>query len=542
LATAVANLTACSTSSGDSQISLSGSGGSNGSRCTTVTCLPTVTTHIVWDVKIDPPNVAGAAVTATSIDLDREGLPLTLTTDSQSPVNATFTAPPTGAVPSSASIVLTAPPLISGLPDLTFQAVAVTTMTNATTASLSVPSRLLGSTVTMTLVPIPPADQQSPPYTVSVPLTATLTAKITSNNFSINGKLLDALAKPTSTTFVARAFQLGAQVSNAPLTQADGSFQLLVPSITNAALPLTIQLTPQSQNDPWFISSNVSLSNPIPTPFPPFMLAAYTAPSPITVVAQDAANNNVSGALVRAQTTVLTSLLGTTDFARSATTDSSGTASLSLLPGSNSAPLTYSFVVIPPAGSSSATTCPPSVTLPVLTPPTFTLQRRPNLVGAVTDGQGNPVANVAITATPDSSPVPSCPSTPAAPGNTTTDANGVFSLPLDPGTYQLDYDPPAGSAAPRFTEYQVAVPVLGGGTDGGTPMIPPHPVQLPVAAAVAGTVVGPDGTTPLPSATVRFFETRGAVADGGTPLAPLLRAQTVTDANGAFRVAVALPN
>ncbi len=48
-------------------------------------------------------------------------------------------------------------------------------------------------------------------------------------------------------------------------------------------------------------------------------------------------------------------------------------------------------------------------------------------------------------------PVPHCLVGPAVTG-TTTDATGSFTLPLDPGTYQLEYDPPAGSPFPRMIE------------------------------------------------------------------------------------------
>ena len=482
------------------------------------------------------------------MDLHDPNQQLTLVADAQTSVFAIFSAPTNAATPASANVVLTVSPLIPGTPNLTFQAPAVAASSNAISASLSVPVSLIGSVATLSLIPLPPADQQSPPYTSSVVLGPMLAASIPSDSFSINGKLLDAIAMPPTTTFVARAFQGGVQVSNAPLTQQiDGSFQLLLPSAI-ASAKLTIELTPQSQTDPWFVSNLISLSDPIPGPF---MLVAYTMANQFGFVVKDAANNNVSGAVVQAQTTVGTNLLGTTDFAYSGTTDADGTASLSLLPAT---PLPYNIVVVPPPGSSLATTCPDPVKVLTGSPlgaanpttvATFNmLQLRPSLFGTVIDGQGNPVANVAITATPGSGPTGSCPSAPAAPGNTTTAVNGSFTLPLDPGTYQLDYDPPAGSAAPRLTEYAVVIGVPAGGADGGvaggTEMIP-HPVPLPVAAAVTGTVVAPDGMTTLASATIRFFQTRGTAADG-TPLAPLLRAQTVTDANGAFRVAVPLPN
>ncbi len=70
-----------------------------------------------------------------------------------------------------------------------------------------------------------------------------------------------------------------------------------------------------------------------------------------------------------------------------------------------------------------------------------------------------------------------------------------------------------------------------------------HDITLPQGAAVMGTVVAPDGKTPLQSATVRLFEVRctGADCTGPNRTAPALRAVAVTDGNGSFRVAVAAP-
>ena len=107
----------------------------------------------------------------------------------------------------------------------------------------------------------------------------------------------------------------------------------------------------------------------------------------------------------------------------------------------------------------------------------------------------------------------------------TTDVRGIFTLPLDPATYQIDYDPPDGSSAPRLTEFGVEIDV-------GSDM--PRTVRLPPAAMVDGTVVAANGT-PLPNATIRMF-------DAGTATTPtMLRAQTQSDGNGRFRAIVAAP-
>jgi Carboxypeptidase regulatory-like domain len=153
------------------------------------------------------------------------------------------------------------------------------------------------------------------------------------------------------------------------------------------------------------------------------------------------------------------------------------------------------------------------------------------LTGTVTDAAGNPVSNVAITATAGPEATGGCTSTPAISSSTVADSNGSFSLPLDPGTYQLDYDPPAGAPVPRFTE---------GVTLKSDVLQVTHDVTLPAAALVKGVVLGPD-KLPLASAAVRIFRVLCSGQDdcfGPTRTAPELLAQTVSDGSGNFLAVV----
>jgi hypothetical protein len=233
---------------------------------------------------------------------------------------------------------------------------------------------------------------------------------------------------------------------------------------------------------------------------------------------------------------------GTTSFGRTAVTNSDGTAALSLIPASGSYTGAYDLVAVPPAGSTWATTCSDpkhpalamaganSVTTPGAPPlATLTLNPRPTLMGTVTDANGRPVANVAITATPGGDPTGNCPSTPAAPGKATTNGQGAFTLPLDPGVYQLDYDPPAGSASPRDTETGVSVTGTGSVS---------HGRRLPAGGLVSGTVVT-DGGDLLPSATVKLFQVQcSGISSPPCAPPPLLIGQGVTDAKGHFQIVV----
>ena len=269
------------------------------------------------------------------------------------------------------------------------------------------------------------------------------------------------------------------------------------------------------------------------------MLAPYVNVNQFNVLVQGTDMSRVSGVNVSAQTTLGKTSSGTTSFARTGVTDSTGTAGLSLIPASGSYAGAYDLVAVPPAGSTWATTCllsqkaqvasngsvavPGAQTLAILT-----LNPRPTLTGTVSDANGRPVANVAITATPGGSATGNCPSTPASQGKTTTDGKGAFALPLDPSVYQLDYDPTPGSSAPRYTETGVSVT--------GTDRVQ-HNRTLPAEGVVAGTVITSSGD-PLPSATVQLFQTQCSSLPCSSP--PFLRGQAVTDATGAFQIVVSL--
>jgi hypothetical protein len=531
-----------------------GAGGGIGAHCTTIACVPAVTGSLSLAIEIDPPtNATTATITELpTVELSVEPIPSTeLMAAAQANVSVFFTATANAAAPSSASVVLTVPTAIPGRPDLTFQAPTVGgASASVISTSLTVPQTAVtaGETATLALIPLPPADQQSPPYSFPVTLAPMLAESIPSDDFTISGTLLSAYGTPPMATFVARAYQDGAVVSNAPvmpggITTGTDPFKLLLPSAVAAnGDPLTVQLTPQGQTpaDPWFASTPIAPQ--VNTTALAVTLPAYSNLNQFNVIVKGDDGTAVSGALVHAQTVVGTSTLGSTEFARDGLTDVNGTVVLSLLPGTAQAALNYQITVVPPANSAFAIPCDSPVavtvggstttTIPAPTLTTIILVARPTLVGTVRDDQGYPLSNVAITATQETPDNASCTSATPAPASATTAADGTFILALDPGTYQIDYDPPVGSAAPRFTEYGVHI--------AGSASVT-HDETLPQGAAVSGIVVDPNGV-PLPSATVRLFQVRcmgGADCTGPDRTAPSLRAVTVTDANGYFQVAVA---
>jgi hypothetical protein len=549
--TAIAACASCAGSSA-AQTAATGAGGSGGG-CQTSACVDALSRSVKWEIEIDPAATGSAAQTElTGVAI--EGEQLTLTADSTGAVTAAFAAAAGGTIPSTANVVLSLAPLIGGRPDLTFEAAATPESSGgAASATLNVPAGAIGSagapgrTATLQLIPLSPADQQSPPASFTVTVASPLDEILPSNTLSMSGTLLSDINGPPPATFIARAFLAGTQVSNAPLTASDGSFQLLLAPEAAGSL-VTVELTPLSQSgaDPWYTSS--ALDPTMNRTLAPIMLPAYSSTNAFTLTVQDVGDPTtvVGGAFVRAQVILGSGPAGTTDFQAAGTTSvptangGGGTVTLSLLPGSFQNPLDYDLTVIPPASSSYATQCFPAVAVQIggtANAPSnlmaIGLIRRPVLTGTVTDAAGRPVANVAITATAGPASTGGCTGTPAVSSSALADANGNFNLPLDPGTYQLDYDPPAGAPVPRLTETAVSVPV-------GVVQLT-HDVALPVAALVEGTVLGPDARSPLPSATVRIFRVLCMGQDdcfGPTRTAPELLAQTVSDASGKFRAVV----
>ncbi len=533
-----------------------GTGGATGSSpCSSSACVPPVAVQLPdWFLEIDPAANSGFGLTELGgIDFAKE--PVVLTADELQAVTTTFSAPAGAQVPASASVLLTLPSTIPGHAALTFQATAA--MDNSSTIStitgtISIPASMSSRMGTLALTPLPPSDLQNPPYsfpvTVSpVTMADTLAETLPAGNVTVTGQIESAAEAPLTDSLVARVFQGGSQVSTASLTDTTGYFKILLGTFDPTA-PFTVQLSPSQQGsaDPWFTSSAMTLASSTASSLSlgTIKLPSYVAVPNLFNVSVLGADKMtaVSGALVQAQaslgaaTSPQQQQIGSADFIRTGTTDVHGLVALSLLPGTVAQTLDYNIAVNPPSSSPYATTClSPVVTVmgasSVSTPSAPTLATamlplRPVLTGTVTDSQGYAVANVTVTATAISGASNPCGNATEASASTSTSATGQFTLPLDPGTYQLDYDPPTGSSAPRLTEPSFAIAAS-----------TTHAVTLPRGGLISGTVADSNGI-PLPTAVVRLFE-QNCIASACA--APWLQGQAVTDMNGSFRVVVPLP-
>jgi hypothetical protein len=518
----------------------SGTGGSTGG-CVTDTCVPPLTAAVAWGVEIDPMSSAPASASPyahTQFASRNLAADASFMVKTASTVTIVF-SPATngGPVPSNANAILTVSPIVPGRPDLVYQGAAVAAG-GTTTAMLLVPQDAFNTPATLSLIPLPPADQQTPVYPFSVMVSANIAVAFPAGDLLTSGQLLDSLQNQPPATFVAKVFQNGVQVSNAPLTQADGTFQLQIPAAATAS-PLTLELLPTS-SDPWVTSAPFTLmaGNRLGT----ITLPAYTHANSFSVAVTNG-TTGLAAIFVRAQTSFGATagsgtLTGTAQYAAAGTTDSAGNVSLQLLPGS-----TYAIAATPPAGSLYASQCVPMVKTVTGGGPTgssapnvntIVATLRPVLTGKVRTASLSPLSSVSVTATgtPDASPPCAAPAPTTV--SATTDATGTFQLPLDPGTYQIDYDPPAGSAAPRATEWGVSV-------SGAAPV--QHDLTLPQGALVTGSVIGSQREA-LAGAVVRFFQPRcTGPADclGPNRIAPLLIGKALTDSQGRFRMVVADP-
>jgi len=501
----------------------------SGMACAGDLCIPRAAPSGTWAVELLPRSDSAAAVTEfSSITLDAGPLQLA----ARAKVMISGTLGPGSNLSSGAHVVVNLAAEIPGRADLQFEGEWPAKIDGGPAAFLlTVPDSVLGKTATMRVLPTPPDDRKQAPISMQVLLDR-------------NGRLLSAIGDAES-GFVARAFQGSQLISTVFETQADGAFSLAIPggNIATDKRPIFVELAPKDEKAPKPRFRSREFSLPMSVELGELRLPAYSQPNVFRFDVRGENENGppVSEAIVRARTDIEENATGQAAYLRDGRTDAQGVTDISLLPGSANALRPYDITVIPPPSSRYGVKCLsrfPLATGGTVAGPALAkkiaLPLKPVLSGVILRADGVPAGGVTIMATrTEVDPAALCADAAASPpANVTTDSKtGAYKLQLDPGTYRIDYDPPAGAPVPRLTEAGVVVT----GDVART-------VQMQPAALIEGSIFAPDGTG-LPSVTVRLLE---IVCGGSIPCSgvgrvePVLRGQARTDSAGTFRLVIPL--
>jgi hypothetical protein len=519
-----------------------------GEGCSGGACLPFGKLPSHWGLELEPLSSDATGLTekvplATSNATSPASLDLV--TSDKVPVAGQVSFDVNAEPLSRGHVLLSIPPLIAGRPDLVYE----TSLVPGAAFSLALPAGVMGRTGSLRVLPLASDARTRAPGLVPMVVAPAPSVAMSSKSFAVRGRLLTAFMEPKPGMIV-RAFQSGDAgfelVSNAATTGDDGTFTLVVPTarLTGpAAQTLTVEVMPPPDDagdprlttKPFTVTGNVDLGD--------LALPAFAQPNVFRLAIHGDTPDRppVGRSLVYARTQLADDASGVTDFVRQGVTDGTGSADLSLVPGLTMALRKFDLIVVPPPDSPFGIKCVPILlgaggtrTAPV-TPPAIPVGRRTAVRGTVLDAGGSPVEGVAVRPTRtelDRSIV--CAASVTVPLPTiTTDARGHFDLFLDPGAYQFDYDPPAGSASPRYTDPSVVVPASAATTQIGLEQ------RLPAGNLIDGTASDLLGR-PLPYAAVRVFEilctTTPDTCSGPARVPPALRAQGRADASGRFRL------
>ena len=515
---------------------------SGGAACTNGTCIPRAARGS-WAIELLPQSDSTAAQTQLADVSFSDQKTNLLTADAK--LTVTGDLPQGEASIGDSHVIATFQTPIPGYADLQFQ----TDWLTPSPFSIAVPASMLNSNVTFLITPLPPRDLAQPPANIQGKLQTVNHLMVDHSSFFVTGTLVTP-ALDLSGGFVAHALSGGQIVSNnATVGLGDGKFRVEIPKqVAQAAAapsgqPITIEVVPSGSqySTPRFMTPPITVT--MDTDVGSLNLPAIGFATLFRFKVAGPDQKPVLGALVRAHAVLASDENGSSELVRDGTTDANGNVDLPLLPGSNGGAQSYDLSVIPPAGSALGISCTSGISISgsqnpggAGTPPVaaqLSVPTKATLTGTIASADGSAVGGVAIAATRTAvDPNSNCASSVVAPpASGVSKADGSFQLLIDPGTYRLDFDPPASAAVPRLT--QTGVVVSAGSAAMGS-------VQLPAGELVNGAVQGADGS-PLPSVDVRFFQLACSGADqcyGPMRVQPILRAETRSDSTGAFQAVV----
>jgi hypothetical protein len=528
--------------------------------CMNGACLPRATGRTLA-VEILPPNGSASAQTEL-LGITLTSGQLTLAADDKTTVVGTVHHAAQDPYSAQAHVKATIASRIPGRANLQLE----TDMAGFAFA-LDVGTSRLGTNAAVLFIPNPQTPgEPTIPLTVQLEPEVTLTFPLVSDLTTLRGQVLDASSNPLP-GFTAQVLWAGQPVSNVTTTDDTGSFSLLVPPGAvslppNDLVSLSISNADPTANSLQLMTSPTSLKTLAaadPTaPAPVYLMPPYAVtPGPVEFFVQPAtpiptdggASDAVDGGVqalsdvsVRFRTT-LAAPSGTAVYVQRAVSDGSGAVAVPLIAAAVDVAQDYQIAIQPPPGTSEpasayAAQCIAALPLTIgaagqaPAAQTVVLLGKLSLTGTVTDSTGAPAAGVTVNATQTSSAGGCQDATLAPPVSTTTDTMGRYSLLVDPGTYIIDSDPPAGASWPRLTEGGSAAVVV------AADLV--HDIGLPAGEVAIGTVYASDGATPLPMATINIFAVLCQSAPCPDATAPVLLARTQSDLNGQFRAVVPL--
>ena len=305
-----------------------------------------------------------------------------------------------------------------------------------------------------------------------------------------------------------------------------GEFGIGINPVARMGQTVTLLASPREAGVP-VPTKQFTLTNPIPNPVV-LELGDFGDAALVRGTILDSAGQPVEGAQV-----VLSGVVKGDGSFRSkiVVTDAKGLFEVMTLASRNEG--SFQLSVVPPREARAAATD-RSVTVTItdgvatLSPAEITLPDRVVIHGAVTSPMGLAQPGVAVKATRQLEAAQAIIAT--EPAETTTSADGTFSLALEPGIWRFEYFP--GQMFPIASRLVTIAGANGAGeriTDTDL-----KPVQLSFGRTVSGTVTG-NGSRPdqlMPYAQLRFFRVTSV---GGLPVSILL-GTAITDERGSYSV------
>lgn len=307
---------------------------------------------------------------------------------------------------------------------------------------------------------------------------------------------------------------------------ANGNFTMTLSPRARALNEVLLIASPRDATQP-MPTRQFTISTPLPTAVT-LELGDTGAPLKVTGQAVDAAGLPLANAQVVLSGTVLG---GGTFRSRVVLTDPQGTFALEALRAAEPQSLT---ILPPPQSRAAATTA--SVRLPdadgALLPGVVRCDDRITLRGQVLTPEGAPAIGIGVRADEQLAISGPARPLPLEASGTTTDGLGEFALPLDPGTWRLEFT--SGGLRPMASRLVVVTSTVDGSGAKVLTQTLAAPVSLARGRRVTGLVTGSTASsqvTPVPYATVRFFR----VAPGEASPAILL-GTTVADEQGLYSI------